>query len=330
LSAGGALGGIFVGLLAPALFADFFELKIAMSACFVLGLRFLFGYRSKPFLLICGLLAIVSLRTFEILDSRSKSFEGRNFYGVLSIRQAIDDAGNKLRVLFHGVTAHGGQLLTPGLRGEPTFYYGRKSGVGLALQRPISGHRVGIVGLGAGTLAAYGNAGDYYRFYELNPLVTQLAFSQFTFLRDSRAHVDIAPGDARLSLEHEPKQQFDTLVLDAFSGDSIPVHLLTREAFQCYFRHLKNDGILAVHVSNQYLDLRPVVADIASNFGKQALYVLSAAEPKRGTLIAAWILVTADRPFLERLASAKRGEFLPPSRHRLWTDQYSNVLGALR
>lgn len=330
LSLGGALGGVFVGLLAPALFVDFFEAKLAICACLLLSLRFLFGYRSKLFLLTCGLVAIVSLRAFGGLDQGSRTFKQRNFYGVLSVREYTDSAGNKVRTLVHGAVTHGGQLLTGERRLEPTFYYGRKSGVGIALQRSIPAHRVGIIGLGTGTVAAYGKPGDYYRFYELNPLVTLFAYSKFTFLRDSRARVDVAPGDARLSLEHEPNEHFDTLVVDAFSGDSIPVHLLTREAFQCYFRHLNKDGVVAVHVSNQYLDLRPVVSDIAARLGSQALLVPSAAEPKHSVEIADWILVTRDRSFLQEIARTRRGEFISPGPHRLWTDQYSNVLSALR
>src|SRR5260370_30029976 len=173
---------------------------------------------------------------------------------------------------------HGEQFLDAERRTRPTTYCGLTCGVGLALRTSQSHprERVGAIGLGAGTLASYGRPGDSYRFYEINPLVIQVAHSQFTFLKDSKADVQVALGDARLSLEREPKQSFDVLAVDAFSSDSIPVHLLTKEAFGLYFRHLKDNGVLAVHVSNRYVDLEPVVARAAAALGKEAMVVDSA------------------------------------------------------
>lgn len=330
LSFGGALGGVFVGLLAPALFNDFFELKVAVCACLVLSLRFLFGYRSKPFLLTCAVVAIVGLRVFANMNGIPETFHQRNFYGVLAIWEYKDSARNRVRSLFHGACLHGTQILTGNGKLEPTTYYGRKSGVGMALQRSATASRVGIIGLGAGTIAAYGRAGDYYRFYELNPLVARVADSQFSYLRDSKADVGVSIGDGRLSLEGEPDEHFDTLILDAFSGDSIPVHLLTKEAFECYFRHLNSKGVLAVHITNQYVDLRSVIADIAAGFGRRALLVRSSAEPSHDVMIAEWVLITRDTAFLEQIRKTRRGEFISPTQHRAWTDQYSNLLAVLR
>jgi hypothetical protein len=275
---------------------------------------------------------VVLLRVFGSLSSETTMvYKARNFYGALAIGESLNPgAAGKVRTLLHGRVVHGGQALTDGDRREPKFYYGRESGVGVALRRPLPAHRVGAVGLGAGTVAAYGKVGDYYRFYEINPLVADLARSQFTYLRDSMARTDVVLGDARLSLEREADEHFDTLVLDAFSGDSIPVHLLTREAFQCYFRHLAQNGILAVHVSNNYLDLRPVVGEIAATFGKRALAIESGDQSDKYISLSEWILVTSDASFLDLAHRNTHSQFLRSTGRRLWTDQYSNVISALR
>jgi hypothetical protein len=306
-------------LLAPALFLSVFELQTAVSACLVLSLRYLFNYRSRVFLLACGIFAITALWTVQVLsDEGTVTYRGRNFYGALAIREAPTPAfgGNQVCTLAHGRVLHGGQVLSEAARREPTLYYGRESGAGIALERPLASHRVGVVGLGVGTLASYGRPGDYYRLYELNPLVAQLARYRFTYLRDSRAQVDVILGDGRLSLEQEPGKRFDTLVLDAFSGDSIPVHLLTQEAFRCYFQHLSPGGILAVHISSEYVDLRPVVADLASASGRNALLVQSAGSAERQLLRAAWILVSGNWEFLLEVSRRPGAELLKPSRRR--------------
>ena len=190
---------------------------------------------------------------------------------------------------------------------------------------------MGVVGLGVGTLAAYGRAGDRYTFYEINPQVIELAGRDFTFLRDSAAKVVIVSGDARLALEAQPPQGFDMLAVDAFSGDAIPVHLLTREAFELYFRHLKADGVLAVHISNSYLNLQPVVERAAAYFGKPAVSVVNQDEPANGVFRSTWILIAAQP---ESLASPEiRPVGVPLARtsnFRLWTDDYSNLLGILK
>jgi len=198
-------------------------------------------------------------------------------------------------------------------------------------QQTAGGRRIGLVGLGPGTLAAYGRPGDTYRFYELNPLVIQVAKTEFSYLRDCPAKVDIVEGDARSSLEREPGQRFDVLLLDAFSGDSIPVHLLTKEAFQLYFRHLRPGGVLAVHVSNRFLDFKQVVAKLAASAGLFSLAVLSASNADEQTLAATWILVTADRDALESPVLAASGKKIVVAEGmRLWTDDYSNILQVLR
>jgi spermidine synthase len=191
--------------------------------------------------------------------------------------------------------------------------------------------KVGVIGLGAGTTAVYGRAGDRYTYYDINPLVIQIAEQQFTFLRESAASINIVQGDARLSLERESPQNFDVLAVDAFSGDAIPVHLLTREAFQLYFHQLKPNGVLAVHVSNKYLDLQPVVAAAAADLGKEAVAIQNPEDPPKGITAAIWILVGDPAGFeAQKQIEAKGLIIFPPSRDRLWTDDYSNLFEALR
>jgi spermidine synthase len=214
-----------------------------------------------------------------------------------------------------------------------TTYYGRESGIGLTWralesQGPL---RMGVVGLGAGTLAAYGRAGDTLRFYDINPLVVDIAKTKFTFLADCPAHVDIVLGDARLSMAREPNQQFDILVIDAFSGDAIPVHLLTREAFRIYWRHLKPDGVLAVHVSNHYLDLPPVVMLAAKELGKPAWQVENDDEDSTEVYASTYVLVSSRAGFPQSALLKGQLEPIPiPAHMRAWTDDFSNLWQVLK
>jgi SAM-dependent methyltransferase len=256
----------------------------------------------------------------------------RNFYGALRVDE-FSDYHRKIRELNHGTIIHGIQFLNPLFRHEPTTYYAWDSGIGLAWRTladkgPL---RMGVIGLGAGTLAAYGRAGDTIRFYDINPAVIRIAKSQFTYLTDCPAHVDVALGDARLSLAREPSQQFDILVIDAFSGDSIPVHLLTREAFQIYWRHLKPEGVLAVHISNHYLNLAPVVQLAANESHKQAWQIDNDADDPAQIFTATYVLVSSRAGFFDQLLF--RGQLIaiqvPPSL-RPWTDDYSNLWQVLK
>jgi hypothetical protein len=228
---------------------------------------------------------------------------------------------------------HGTQFLTRERALWPTTYYGERAGVGLAIvgSRTQSPQRVGLIGLGAGTLAAYGRPGDRYRFYEINPLCVEIARREFTYLRDSQAEIDVALGDGRLSLEREPSQEFDVLVVDAFTGDSIPVHLLTAEALRLYLRHLKRDGVVAFHITNIFLDLRPVLAQAAQHFAKEGYVVYSDGDDDSGTDWAVWVLITTDET---RIAVEKLGQPLQKIQTRegvnLWRDDYSSVLSVLR
>jgi SAM-dependent methyltransferase len=251
----------------------------------------------------------------------------RNFYGALRVVESKGPEG-EVRTLYHGTIEHGAEFLSPGRRMAPTSYYGPASGAGLALQYFSSGtKRAGIIGLGAGTLSAYGQPGDEFHYYEINPQVLALARSEFSFLSGSAAKIEVTLGDARLSLEAGPPQRFDVVVVDAFSGDAIPVHLLTREAFAVYLRHLQPDGILAVHVSNQYLDLAPVVQQLASSYGYPAVLIRSAKDERQLISAASWVLMTQNRAFLARPEVVNAAQPIPPRPGlRLWTDDYNSLL----
>ncbi len=258
----------------------------------------------------------------------------RDFYGALTVYdQPTSGTMGPVRVLRHGTIEHGEQFLDAPYQEHPTTYYATRSGGGLALQSLMQDGpvRAGLIGLGAGTLAAYARPQDRYTFYEIDPNVVRIAQTEFTFLSHSPAPVDVVPGDARLSLEAEPGRQFDILAVDAFSGDVIPVHLLTREAFQLYWRHLPPDGVLAVHVSSRYLSLAPVVALAAAEEGKRALMVWYGGDRASGESVSEWVLVTSRPGFFERPEIAAAARPIPPIPGlRVWTDDYSNLYRILR
>jgi SAM-dependent methyltransferase len=257
----------------------------------------------------------------------------RNFYGALRVRDSgTPQEFSAARTLTHGTINHGEQFLNPARHMLPTTYYGPDTGVGLAIRAKQKDRaiRVGVIGLGTGTLASYGRLGDYYRFYEINPVVLRLARSEFTYLADSPAKKDVAMGDARLSLEREAPENFDVLAVDAFSSDSIPVHLLTLEAIQVYFRHLKPDGILAVHISNRYLDLQPVLAGHAGLLAKIGRVVDTEDDESTGVFGATWVLLASTPAAFEGADLDDASPLPPKSTVRLWTDDFSNLYQILK
>jgi hypothetical protein len=233
----------------------------------------------------------------------------------------------------HGLINHGEQMLRAEDRRTPVAYFCPQSGIGRAM-RALEGkpRRVGILGLGCGTLAAYGRAGDLLRIYEINPQVLELAESQFTYLSDTPARFQLVLGDARLALESEPNQQFDLLVMDAFSGDSLPVHLITREAFLTYFRHVKSGGIVAIDITNTYLDLRPVIAAVAAEFHKTALvYDFEPRDDDSLCFKCSWALIMDPATAEAHPELREQAQLLRPSpEFRAWTDDFSNLFGILK
>ncbi len=321
LSIGGAAGALLVAVAAPKLLKGVYELSMTMFACALLALAV--NYKRHWLSDIAWTAACVSTLSVTYGEvtayAASSRVMMRNFYGAVR----VTEEGNK-RNIVHGVINHGLQRLDKPR--EPSTYYGRQSGVGLAIEsigRPS--RKVGGIGLGAGTIAVYGRGGDDYRFYEINPQVADIARSHFTFLSGTPARTSILVGDGRLLLSQEPPQDYDVLAVDAFSGDSIPVHLLTREAMNLYRRHLKPDGILAMHISNTHLDLRPIVARLAQEMSLPATYYRSKADDTSSVFVAEWALIPMS-------GSAPPGGIpLVDTRGlRLWTDDYSNLATILK
>ncbi len=334
ISLGGALGGMFVGLVAPRIFQAYFELPLALVL--LAALAVVVAWRNRW---LVGPAIVATLATgwygIEYLGFVRDDviFMQRNFYGTLRVREQGSGDG-QVRRLLHGVILHGEQFTINPARLEPGTYYARSSGVGraIAARQAVGPVRIGVVGLGTGTLSAYGRAGDTIRFYELDPDVLKLARSQFDYLNNTPARLEFAIGDARLSLERElaqgTPQKFDVLAIDAFSSDSIPVHLITREAIRLYMQHLAPDGILAVHVSNRFLDLKPVLANIARDEGLQ-VRLISDQSPEHGWATD-WVVLAATPEALasEPLAVAQPIEAAPA--FSVWTDQFNNLLDVLK
>jgi hypothetical protein len=418
ISAGGAVGGLFVGLIAPAVFKALYEFPLGLALCAVLTLIVLEGDHEYPWfasllpprrillatvivavaanvaynwrgvllnlaskaatrvlgeneartvdnqmvilvMVVCSLVVLLTARGFRMRGklmaltaelivltlvgyifyhvrqlTADYRLNVRNFYGAMRVRDSGTPAEfDSTRTLTHGTINHGEQFLNPARRNVPTTYYGPGTGVAMAIKEKGKDRaiRVGVIGLGTGTLASWGREGDYYRFYEINPLVLDLARTQFTYLNESKAKVEVAMGDARLSLEKEPDQNFDVLAVDAFSSDSIPVHLLTKEAMDLYFRHVKNpDGILAVHISNRYLDLQPVLAGEAKATGRVARMIDNEEDSAQNIFGATWVLIKRQEAGFTAEEIQQSGELSSTKSIRLWTDDYSNLFQILK
>ncbi len=338
ISAGGAIGGLLIAVVAPLAFNAHYELGLALVALALLAaVRFAPLNAIARWSSLAVLLAVAACAAYE--GSRFQKdvlVSARNFYGVIRVKEYGAPGGNyHLRRLVHGVIMHGEQDMTEAGRRKPTTYYQPTSGVGavLAAKQEKGAMRVGVIGLGAGTLAAYGRKGDSFRFYDINPQVIAIARSQFTFLPDSEAGIEVALGDARLNLEREAPQGFDLLAVDAFSSDAIPVHLITKEALGVYLRHMKPEGIVAFHVSNRFLSLVPVVARLAREHG--AHVVLVSDKGKDGDddhTTTDWVLVSRDPKALEVPAIKAVSPEAPEEKEnwRTWTDDYSNLVQILR
>ncbi len=347
ISAGGAVGGLFVALVAPFVFPDYFELHLALfltAALVIIVLRqdpalpFRQGRArwawSVPFIALAAMgYGLADVATTSLRGSLSTT---RGFYGVLKVND--NDSGNPdlhHLTLQHGATIHGLQYVDPEKRTFASSYYTSTSGIGRLLRahKPGGGRKVGAIGLGCGTLATWGRAGDTFRFYEINHDVARLATSTFTYLKDSKAKTELVMGDARLSMEREADQQYDVIVLDAFSSDAIPVHLLTLEAFDHYQRHLKPDGVIAVHVSNRYLDLHPVVYRIADKIGFPAITIddNDTAYEDAGFYGSDWIIMTRNQVLLQQplLKDVTKETVEFPARIMYWTDERSDLLSIL-
>jgi hypothetical protein len=412
ISLGGALGGFFVAIVAPAIFQDYRELQIGFWVL-TYGLGVLcFRHRSREIAVAAGVgamlttLALPWLRSYFddtpgikaeyvaffrdrayqifgglvlfvacVFDLRKRVLNPewqprmggfvmalcvafgaifvmqwndrssvrtlsatRNFYGTLKVFDYYpDDAEDNYHLLLHGATTHGLQFVKPEKSVMATTYYAESSGVGRAITSlPEGPRRLGLVGLGTGSLAVYGRAGDYLRIYEINPAVEELARSQFKYLSYCQAKNDVIMGDARLMMEREVEgkntQQFDLLALDAFSSDAIPVHLLTKEAFEIYWQQLKPDGVLAVHISNRYLNLQPVVEKLAEHFKLHVVTISDDNEPDWWVYATTWMLVTRNKDFLssERIKEVAEEPDTRSNPLPLWTDDYASLYSIMK
>jgi hypothetical protein len=346
VSVGGAAGGIFVSLAAPLLFNGYWEFFVALAMTAAVLLMILRPHRElgararfifSIFALVTGMLVILSNAFSGAIYSR------RNFYGVVRIRSAwVGEPPQPAYLLSHGITVHGMQFFSDFKTSDiPTTYYVADSGAGLAIRnhpRYGRGQRVGLLGLGVGTLLAYSQPGDAYRLYEINPAVIDLAAGAgdyFSFLSDSPAEITVVPGDARISLQREldqgQPQNFDVLVLDTFSSDSIPVHLLTKEAFGVYLEHLAPDGIIAAHITNLHLDLQPVFWRLAQYYGLHIARIDSRGD-SQGGYESQWILLARDPAFLENPAIQEHTTDITgySTAVKIWTDEYSNLFQILK
>lgn len=391
MSAGGALGGIAVSLIAPHVFHSIVEWNIAIfiAAIAAAGIvlsnivtravgqnnsqasrdEFHRATRSElaraansesapslwPYYLLVALLvpfAFMFLDLTEYLFSKRAgvAYASRNFFGALTIKQTdSDDPENKELVLLNGTTIHGQQFTAPEFRGMPTTYYATTSGVGVVLNyfhnnRPPGGVRIGDVGLGAGTLAAYGQKFDTIVFYEINPTVVDISTSGnwFSYIADSKkrgARCEIKLGDARLTLQREVEKggelPYHVLVLDAFSGDAVPTHLLTAEAMEIYLPRLATeanmgvDGALLIHVSNRYLDLDRVARGAAEHIGFTALDIHNTGNDKKSINSSDWVVLTKNKDLIAKLTPFATKP--PEDQHPvLWTDAHSSLFEILR
>lgn len=341
VSIGGAAGGLFVNFAAPFIFNGYWELYLAGLTTIVLLIFMLlprFSARPETIVRATGVSFLFGLLALSVgLNSNQAAlFAERNFYGVVRVRESNDGAYS----MIHGVTVHGLQFRDD--RSRPTTYFTEESGIGLLLSnhpRRGEGLRVGVLGLGIGTLAAYAEPGDAYRFYEINPAVIRLAEGEggyFSFLADSPAEVTVVSGDARISLEQElaagNPQEFDVLALDTFSSDSIPVHLVTKEAFALYLEHLAPGGVIAAHISNRHLDLLPVLRGLAREYNLAVVEVNRFENLAQGEYPSQWVMLAPDPALLASLPLGSRAVPFDDSAPsvRLWTDDYSNLFQLLK
>lgn len=364
ISAGGALGGIFVGIGAERWFVDYYEVPVGFALWFALVLGL--AMRESGGLLGIGrprwrkgaMVAMAGLVLFSILsDERFRRadvvYQERSFFGVLRVLGS-EDGKTPTNTLRHGTTLHGLQYTGGNLRLLPTAYYGFGTGVGLTLAGMAPGRplRVAVVGLGVGTLSAYGREGDLYRFYEIDPSVISLARDSelFSFLGDSKAEVEVVEGDGRLALEGEASRGepgWDLLVLDAFSSDAVPVHLLTREAFRLYQKRLAPDGLIAIHVSNRHLELGALSMRLAVSEGLAAAELRNAPVPRLTSVGARWVFISdnVDRLKAAVFTALSTSYSLRLAQNHLqvipaisldfkgvpiWTDDYSDLMSILR
>jgi hypothetical protein len=351
LALGGVIGSLFTAIIAEHIFNQYYELIVGIVLTYILFAISL-GLSNKnndpshamftrnKYLAYASCTAVVCFGFyFNQLNShyfQTDLHNSRNFYGVLAVKMQTRN-NQPVKVLLDGVTDHGSQSQNPSLKNSATSYYRAGTGIALALDHinKKQANKVGIIGLGTGTLATYAKHTDEYVFYELNPAVAQVASQHFSYLADSKAHTQVKLGDARITLHNELNtlggQNYDALIVDAFSSDSIPVHLLTLEAFELYWQHIKSNGLLVMHISNNHLDLLPLINNLAVKLNIPLRhFILASNDPEQQT--TQWVVLTQDRTFLQDPSIQIKATYLnlKPNKHAIWTDKYSNLLSVIK
>ena len=336
ISVGGALGSFLIGVIAPNVLPGYYELGIVLIVTAVLGLVRVLGMAPIATAVAAGVLVATSVVVWNGISAYASQARVvmRNFYGVVRTKDFAEPV--PYRAMYHGGIMHGGQLLEPDAQMLPSSYFGPTSGYGrLFASLPPAPRNVGVIGLGAGAVAVYGRPGDHFVFYEIDPQVIEVAQKEFTFLGQSKAKVETVLGDGRLALERAPDGYFDVLAMDAFSGDAIPMHLLTRESIAMYVRKLKPDGAIIFQATNRFVDISPVVAQLAAEHGMKAVMVSDSPDAGEGRDY--WLAYT-DQIIISRNPKILEAEpiravaepIVPPKGFRAWTDDYYNLLGILK
>ncbi len=340
-SVGGALGSLLMAVVAPLVLKGYYEFWGALVVAAAVGMFFTVG--SQPALrwaVRAGALAVtlavvtLSYRAYEAYTAEVR-YQGRDFYGVVRTRDS-GQGREAYRNMIHGAIAHGGQLLEADLQMTASSYFGPTSGYGRVFKSlPDTPRRVGVIGLGAGALAAYARSGDHWVFYEISPTMVDAAKKEFTFLSKLPAPHEIVVGDGRLALEREAPRQFDVLAMDAFSGDSVPSHLLTREAMAIYLKHLKPDGVMVFQATNRFVNLMPAIYNLAEHFGLHAVLVSDSPNfssgPEYWLSSTDQVIVTRKKEFLDSTAIKEVAEPLERKPGlRIFTDDYINLFRILK
>ncbi len=340
IALGGALGSLFVVLVAPTIFDEYIEFYLGFVVCILLFFVVLYVDKQSPLhkgkrKLIWALMFTGTawmLFSFYKIHGQVRTYiieQTRNFYGVISVSEyAKETPTYTYRTMSHDGVLHGQQFMSPKVQRMPMSYYSEKSGLGvsfLAIQK--SQFRVGAVGLGVGTIAVWMRQNDYIRFYEINPEVERLAQKYFTYMKACMGKMDFVLGDARLSLEHESPQNFDIIALDAFNSDSPPLHLLTKEAFDIYMKHLTPDGAIMIHATSSYLDFYPVVTKLAALYGMHCSYLLDMNEDQaKNRSASVWLMVTKNQTLINHPdILAMTVPVTSESDFECWTDDYSSL-----
>jgi hypothetical protein len=341
ISVGGALGSLLMAVAAPLLLDGHYEFYGALAAAAALGLALRVGARTSRRIAYLATAASVLVGVgalgWRSIDAYAQDvrFMARDFYGVVRTRDS-DTGGETFRTMLHGGIAHGGQLQRPDLQMTASSYFGPTSGYGrLFASLPDAPRRVGVIGLGAGALAAYARPGDHWVFYEISPAVVQAARQEFSFLRQMPGTHEVVLGDGRLALDREAPRQFDVIAMDAFAGDSIPTHLITREAMEIYLKHLKPDGVVIFQATNRFVDPLPVIRRLADIFGMQAVLVSDSPSYDSGAQywlsLTDQVVVTRNAALLQAGPLREAGQPIAPRPELpLFTDDYVNLLKILK